>query len=129
MTIRKTNKSTGEVTSENYTILGLLLGTGGFRLVITLLIISMHPIGRGFLSGFGFKFPDEKLIAVAAEKTKDAESELTVISDSIKEMRTDLASLKANNAILNSKVDNMEQTFRGFQVDFNKWKPTTESTN
>jgi hypothetical protein len=128
MTIRKTNKATGEITSENYTILGLLLGTGGFRLVITLLLISMHPIGRGFLSGFGFKFPDEKLLAVAAEKTRDTSHELTAIADSVKSIQTDITSLKANNAILNAKVDNMDQIFRGFQVDFNKWKPKSDST-
>lgn len=123
MTVKKTNKATGEVSTENVSMLGLLLGTGGFRIVITVLILSMHPIGRGFLAGFGFKFPDEKLIVTAAEESKTAKSEITSISDALKEIRSDVSSLKANNAIINSKVDSMEQTFRGFQIDFNKWKP------
>lgn len=99
------------------------MSTNVFRLAIFVLVLSMHPIGRGFLTGFGFKFPDEKKIEEAATEAKDSKSEIAVISDSLKEIRTDVASLKANNAILNSKVDTIDQTFRGFQIDFNKWKP------
>lgn len=128
MTIRKTNKTTGEVTAEQVTLLGFLTSAAGWRIVIVILILSMHPIGRGFLAGFGFKFPDEKLITVAAEESKVAKSEISSIADSIKDIKSDISSLKANNAILNAKVDGMEQTFRGFQIDFNKWKPATDKS-
>lgn len=128
MTVRRTKvKEDGEIEVIEQPInnpwLRLLLGTNGWKLIVIFLVATMHPIGRGLLSTLGFEFPDTKKISVAAEEAKSSKNELVVISDSVKEIKTDVASLKANNAILNSKVDGLEQTFRGFQIDFNKWKP------
>ena len=127
MTIKKTNKRTGEVTEEQMSILGLLTGTGGFRVVITILILSMHPLGRGFLSGFGFRFPDEKLVTIAAEEAKGLRVDVDGLKKDVTELKENSSANKANNAIINSKLDRLEQTFSGFQIDFQKWK-TKEPT-
>lgn len=129
MTLKKKTKDpvTGEERVVESVIGGPLLqlitGTGGFRILIFLFVASMHPLGRSVLGTFGFKFPDERNLVVAAEEAKSAKGEIAGIAESMKEIKADVASLKANNAIINSKVDNMEQTFRGFQIDFAKWKP------
>lgn len=135
MTIRRKQvKENGEVELVESPItnpwLRLILSQHGWRLIIILLIATMHPVGRSFLAGFGFEFQDTRKIAVAAENADAAKQELTTISDSIKEIKLDVASLKANNAILNTKVDAigekqgaLELKFSGFQIDFSKWKP------
>ncbi len=126
MTIRKTRTHEGKIEVVEEPIhnpyLRILLGTNGWKLIVIFLIATMHPVGRGLLSSLGFEFQDTKKITVAAEEAKLSKTELVTISDSIKDIKADVSSLKANNAILNSKVDNMEQTFRGFQIDWNKWR-------
>lgn len=130
MTIKRKvrNATTGEDEVVERVIGGPLLqlvtGPGSFRILIFLFVASMHPLGRSVLGTFGFKFPDERNLTVAAEQAKSAKDEISGMAEAVKEIRTDVASLKANNVILNSKVDNMEQTFRGFQVDWAKWKTT-----
>lgn len=137
MTLQRTKHKDGkvEVVEEEITNpwLKLLLSTHGWRVVIILLLASMHPMGRSFLSGFGFDWQDTKKINVAAEEAKSSKTELVQISDAIKEMRADVATVKANNAVLNTKVDvlgekqtALEQTFRGFQIDWSKWKVEPE---
>lgn len=128
MTIRKHRVKDGEVTEVveeeiRNPWLRLLLGQNGWKLIIVILIFSQHPIGRGILSSLGFDWQDTKKINVATEQTKEAKNELTQISDSVREIRSDVATLKANNAIINEKFDNMKQEFQGFKIDFNKWKP------
>lgn len=128
MTIRrKQPKHDGEIEVVEQEIknpwLRLLLGQNGWKLIILILILTQHPLGRGVLSTLGFEFPDTKKISVAAETASQTKSDLTQIADSVKEIQKDVTSLKANNAILNAKVDTLDQTFRGFQIDFSKWKP------
>lgn len=123
MTIRKKNKETGEEELTKVNVWQVLLSTQGFRLVLIILVVSMHPVGRQLLGTFGFEFPDQRKLSVAAEEAKSSKAEITAISESVKEIKSDIASLKANNAIINQKVDTLDQTFRGFQIDFNKWKP------
>lgn len=98
------------------------LGTNGFRVALLILVLSMHPIGRGFLTGFGFKFPDQQKLEDAASEAKSTKTELAALSDSVKDMKADMASIKANNAIINSKFEALSSTVTGFQIDFQKWK-------
>src|SRR5688572_23779452 len=124
MTIRKKKvNDQGEVTVVDDEIknpwVRLVLSQHGWRLVIIILLATMHPVGRSFLAGFGFEFQDTRKIAVAAEEAKASKAELTTIADSVKEIKADVSTLKANNAIINTKVDalsekqtTLEQTFR-----------------
>lgn len=104
-------------------IIAVLTSNTGFRIVILVLVLSMHPLGRQLLGTFGFKFPDERSLTVATEQATAAKTELGQLTDSVRELKSDVASIKANNLILNSKVDRLDQAFTGFQIDFNKWKP------
>lgn len=126
MTVRRTKHKGDEVEVIEEQITNpwvkLILGQNGWKIIVIFLIATMHPIGRGVLSTLGFEFPDTKKLTVAAEEAKTAKTEIQQISESIKEIKSDITSLKANNAIINSKVDGLEQTFRGFQIDFSKWK-------
>lgn len=129
MTVRKTKHTENGVVTEvveeeiKNPWLRLLLGQNGWKLIILVLIASQHPLGRGILSSLGFDWQDTKKITEAASNASTAKSELQQINEAVKDIQKDVTSLKANNVILNSKVDTMDQTFRGFQVDFNKWKP------
>ncbi len=138
MTIQKKKVKDGvitEVKEEEITNpwLRLVLGQHGWKLIILLLIATQHPLGRGILSSLGFDWQDTKKISVAAEEAKATKTEVTSIAETVKEIKLDVSALKANNAILNTKVDSLgekqtalEQTFRGFQVDWAKWKPKPE---
>lgn len=138
MTIRrKKTTADGEVEVIESPItnpwLRLLLSTHGWRLVILLMILSMHPLGRGILAVVGFEFPDTRKIAVAAENANATKAELTTISDAVREIRADVTNLKASNSILQTKVDGvsekqtaLELKVTGFQVDWNKWRPKEE---
>lgn len=98
------------------------LGTKGFRLAMLALLLSMHPLGRQILGTVGFKFPDEQKITVAAEQASQSKTEIGMLVESVKELGRDVSAIKANNAILNAKVDRLDQAFTGFQVDFNRYK-------
>lgn len=125
MTVRKKNKETGEITEQTVPLKDLFLGTPTFRTIIILLLLSMHPIGRQLLGTFGFEFPDQKKLTVAAEEATASKHELTAIAEDVKEMKADVAALKANNTIVNEKVDTLRSEFSGFKIDFSKWKPQT----
>lgn len=132
MTIRRRKtKPDGEVEIVEEKLsnpwLQLILSQHGWRLVIIILLATMHPLGRSFLAGFGFEFQDTRKISVAAEEAKASKAEITAIADSVKEIRSDVANLKANNAIMNEKVDNLKLEFQGFKVDWAKWKKPEET--
>lgn len=125
MTVRR--KESGELSIVKWG-----MGTSGFRVVLLVMVMSMHPVGRGILNTFGFKFQDEQKINTAAEEARNAKTELNALSNTATEVRQDVASLKANMAILNSKVDRLDQTVTGFQVDFQRYKKpeiATPTTN
>lgn len=127
MTVRKTKHRDGEVTEVveeeiRNPWLRLLLGQNGWKIILIVLILSQHPIGRGVLSSLGFDWQDTKKINVATEQTKEAKTEISQISEAVKEIRADVTTLKANNAIVNEKVDNLKSEFQGFKIDFGKWK-------
>lgn len=134
MTIKRKvrNDVTGETEIVDQKIGGPLVqaltGSNGFRILMLILVASMHPAGRQLLGTFGFRFPDERNLVVAVEEAKVTKSEITAIGEAVKELRGDIASIKANNAIVNSKVDSLDQTFRGFQIDFAKWKALQPKT-
>lgn len=96
--------------------------TNTWRAAVIILILSMHPIGRQLLGTFGFEFPDQRKLSVAADEAKASRTEITQLAESAKDLRQDVAQIKANNATLNTRFDAFEQTFSGFRVDFNKWK-------
>lgn len=131
MTIkRKVTKADGSEEVVDQVIPGpwgkIISGLGGYRVLLIVLIASQHPVGRQLLGTFGFEFPDQRKLTVATEEAKGAKDQLTGMAVSINDIKADVASLKANNAIINEKVDRLDKTFTGFQVDFNKWKPQTK---
>lgn len=97
-------------------------GTGTFRTFMLALVLSMHPIGRQLLGTFGFEFPDQKKLTVAAEQATTVKQEITGLTQQMLEVRNDLSMIKANNAAFNTKVDLLDKAFQGFQVDFAKYK-------
>lgn len=106
-------------------------GTHGFRILLLILVLSMHPIGRGLLSSFGFKFPDEQKITVAAEQAFAVKTDVTKVQLSVDEIRKDVDGLKqdasqqrANYAIINTKLDKLSTDFGGFQIEFRKHQPS-----
>jgi peptidoglycan hydrolase CwlO-like protein len=107
------------------------LSTNVFRLVLVVLVLSMHPIGRGLLSSFGFKFPDEQKITEAATQASAAKSELGQVQASINDVKFDVTDLRksvadtrANYTIINEKLDRLSTDFTGFQIEFRKPKIT-----
>lgn len=117
MTVRKKDDALSELQIVKWG-----LGTKGFRLAILVLVLSMHPIGRQLLGTFGFEFPDQRKLTIAADEAKKAQEQVESIVSSLIDMRKDIDAIKANNAIINSKVDKLELVFTGFQVDFTKFK-------
>lgn len=126
MTARRKTSGTEESSTNQLEIVKWGMSTNVFRLGLFILVLSMHPLGRQVLGTFGFKFPDERQLVVATEEAKGAKSEIASIAENVKTLTSDVASIKANNVVLNEKVDRLDKTFTGFQVDFNKWKPVTQ---
>lgn len=124
MTLKRKNEETGQVETREVAFKDLLLGTPTWRMIIIGLILSMHPIGRQLLGTFGFEFPDQRKLTVAADEAKSSKAEIAQIATTVNEIKLDLVALKVNNANLNTKVENLDQTFQGFKIDFNKWKAT-----
>lgn len=91
------------------------LGTPGFRIALLVLVISMHPVGRQFLSTFGFEFQDQRKIAQAAAAADDLHLQVDQLTRST-------ADVQKNVEVLSAKVDRLEQSFTGFQVDFAKYR-------
>jgi len=115
----------------------LLAAKGGYRTVLIVLVLSMHPIGRQILGTFGLQFPDQREVTMAASETQQAKVVLSNLTTDVKEMKSgltadiaglklDVANLKANSAIFNSKLDALDQTFTGFKIDFNKYRETKQ---
>lgn len=117
MTTKKTDKE------NELQVVRWGLSTNAWRAGVMVLVLSMHPIGRQLLGTFGFEFPDQKKITQAAEQAHDVHTDVQQISIAVHDLQSDMAALKANNSILNLKVDKLSTDFVGFQVDFNKWKP------
>lgn len=120
MTVRKAPATEGE--EGLLQVVDRTLGTKSFRTIILLLILSMHPVGRQILGTVGFEFPDQKKLTVAADEALKLQNNLVTIAETVKDLKSDMATVKANNAIINAKVDRLEQTFTGFQIDFNKYR-------
>lgn len=117
MTVKKKSEDSSELQIVKWGI-----GTNGFRVVLLVLVLSMHPIGRGFLTGFGFQFPDQKKLEEATKETTALTFNVKGLTESMHDVQNDIQAIKANNAILNSKVDSLDQTFTGFRVDFQKYR-------
>lgn len=113
--------------SEEYEVTGpifwkLLTARGGIPGLILILVATQHPLGRQILGTFGFEFPDQKKITVAAEEARSAKEQMSQLVVDVKDMKVDVGSMKASNAILQTKVDTLDRTFQGFQVDWNRFK-------
>lgn len=93
------------------------LGTNGFRLVLLVLVLSMHPLGRGFLNTFGFKFPDEQKIIVTAEQASQLTLKVDKLTDELTRMQTDMKDVRTS-------VSGLQATVSGFQGNFDRNKPT-----
>lgn len=119
MTVRH-KKEDGQ---ESMTLVKWGMTTNVFRSAILILVLSMHPLGRQVLGTFGFKFPDEQKLTLAADQAKDIRSDISTLQKDVAELKETVPRMAANNAIINSKLDRLETTITGFQVDFAKWKP------
>ena len=124
MTIKRKNQETGETESKQVKLSDIFLGTPSFRTIIILLLVSMHPVGRQLLGTFGFEFPDQRKLTVAAAEASASKHELTQIAEDMKEMKDNLAGLKTQVSSIDKKQTDLDSTFRGFQIDFNKWRPS-----
>lgn len=100
------------------------MGTNGFRVALLVLVLSMHPLGRGLLSTFGFKFADDQKITVTNEQAG-------VLTSKVDEITKDLTRLKDDVREVKSNVSNLQNSVTGFQVDFERYKPkvVTPPTN
>ncbi len=114
-----------ETPHDGFSLLRNGLGVGGFRSIVLILLLSMHPVGRQILGTFGFEFPDQKKLSVAAEQASTVKQDVQALTISLNEVRTDLNTIKANYSSMNTKVDSLDRSFQGFQVDFQKLKPPT----
>lgn len=127
MTVRRKPTLEGDPTDPNeLQIVKWGLGTKSFRVAILVLVLSMHPMGRQLLGTFGFEFPDQRKLTIAADEAKKAQEQVSTIVQALTDIKRDVDSIKANNAILNSKVDKLEVVFTGFQVDFQHYKTPNE---
>lgn len=126
MTVRKTQREDHEVIGANgkVSLINYLTGPIGFRVTILILVLSMHPVGRQLLGTFGFEFPDSRKLNVATDEASKAKNEVSAIASDVKELKTDMATIKVNNLNLTSKVDALDQSFHGFQIDFAKYQQT-----
>ncbi len=97
-------------------------GVGFFRTAILVLVLSMHPIGRQLLGTFGFEFPDQKKLNVAAEQASTVKQDLAGFQTSVNQLQTDFNAIKLNMNNVNNKVDMLDHSFQGFQVDFERFK-------
>lgn len=129
MTVRNKAKHELELVGPGANVINYLLGPSGFRFLVLILVLTMHPLGRQILGTFGFEFPDQRKLTLAAEKVSVTEAQLNGLVEDVKDLKQNMLALKAGDMILNSKVDNLEHTFHGFQIDFNKWKPETSTQN
>lgn len=87
-------------------------------------IFLATPFGANFLKAtFNVSSPATEQVQVLTNDVKTLKDDVKSFKESVADLAKDMASVKANNSIINSKVDNLDTTFRGFQVDFNRWKP------
>lgn len=104
------------------------LGTNGFRFALLVLVVSMHPLGRQLLGTFGFEFPDQRKLTEATTEAQNVRRDIENLKENVKEIKDSSEINRANNAIVNTKLDRLDQTFTGFQVDFNKLRSETTTT-
>lgn len=90
-------------------------------IIYAILISSLgsNPVGQQILKLGGITGP-------AVEQTQALQNDIQTLKADAKEIRLDIGSVKANNAILNSKVDDFKTTLTGFKIDFDKYKKPTE---
>lgn len=120
MTVRQHHGKDGP--SNNLEIVKWGMSTNVFRMALLVLVLSMHPLGRQVLGTFGFKFPDEQKLVVATDEAKAVKQDIASLQKDVTDLKDVATRTTANNAIINAKLDRLESTFTGFQVDFNKWK-------
>lgn len=108
MTIRKNDDGSS-------TLLKWGMKESSYRICVFVLVISMHPIGRQLLGTFGFKFPDEQKVAAAVTTA-------AFTSEQVNDISKDLSKLKEDVKGLATKVDRLDTTVTGFQIDFAKYQ-------
>lgn len=91
------------------------LSTQGFRVALLVLVLSMHPLGRQLLATFGFQFPDQKRITEAADQ-------VTLLQAKVDGLAKDVDTVKTSQQALTTKVETLDHTITGFQIDFTKYK-------
>jgi len=113
MTVKRTHAKEDETTQLQIVKWGM--STNVFRATVLILVLSMHPLGRQVLGTFGFKFPDEQKLTVAAQQATDVHADIA-------NLQRDVSELKDNATKVGTKLDRLDTTITGFQVDFAAWK-------
>lgn len=93
-----------------------------YRIAVFFLVLSMHPLGRQVLGTFGFKFPDEQKLNVAAEVSTATQAQLIDISKDVNKLKDDVKGLTAKVDTVDHKVESTNLQFIGFQIDFEKYR-------
>lgn len=112
MTVRRKDDGTTSILSWG-------LKESSYRAAVLCLVLSMHPLGRQVLGTFGFKFPDEQKVTEVASKADGAREEIRAIAETVAGLKTDMTQLKIDSTNTSQKVDRLEQTFHGFEINFN----------
>lgn len=93
------------------------------------LILTMHPMGRGFLTGLGFQFPEQKVIQETKADDVALKTAITALQTSLTDVQKDIQAIKVSNAIVTSEVKLLKDTVTGFQIDYSKYRRNTNETN
>lgn len=82
------------------------------------------PFGANLLKALGVSSPAAEQTINIQKDVKDVKDQVSGLAKDVTEFSKDIASIKANNTIINEKVDRLDQTFTGFKVDFNRFRTT-----
>lgn len=104
------------------TLWDMFSGPNGPRTIIIILVASMHPIGRSVLATFGFEFPDQKKLTVAADQAIVAQRQNNDLASEMSTLKTDMTKLVVKVDTMGEKVESLSQRFGVFQIDFDKYR-------
>lgn len=83
-------------------------GTKAYRLVLLGAVLAATPIGQNILNQVGIHTP-------VSEQLNEMKLQITSVKEDVANLKGDVASVK-------NKTDILNNTFIGFQVDFNKYR-------
>lgn len=107
MTARRKDDGTLEVINAG-------LGSNTFRIFVTVLLLSMHPLGRSVLERAGFEFPKSEIQETAFQQVAGIRTDVLTIKNGlnnvhaeVEDVKHDVESLKVHSAITQAKLDKL----------------------